>query len=147
MSKRVRVKTYGDASLDMTPIIDSVFLLLIFFMVTTVLKNPAQLKMTIPEAYNPTKMDKKIITVELTADGVIAVAGKQVALDQFDAFLVQEKQKTQNKTMVIKADKDAKHGDVLKLMKLAKEVQIEQIGIVVEDMTEKAKNSAAPAAK
>jgi biopolymer transport protein ExbD len=147
MAKRVRVKGYADATLDMTPIIDSVFLLLIFFMVTTVLKNPAQLKMTIPEAYNPTKMDKKIITVELTADGLIAVAGKQVALDQFDAFLVQEKQKTQNKTMVIKADKEAKHGDVLKLMKLAKEVQIEQIGIVVEDMTEKEKNSAPPVAK
>lgn len=147
MARRVKSKVYGDASLDMTPIIDSVFLLLIFFMVTTVLKNPAQLKMTLPDAFNPTKMDKKIITVELTADGTIAVAGKQVPLDQFDALLVQEKQKTQNKTVVIKADKDAKHGDVLKLMKLAKEVQIEQIGIEVEDLTEKGKNSAPPVAK
>lgn len=146
MSKRVKQKIFADATLDMTPIIDSVFLLLIFFMVTTVLKNPAQLKMTIPEAYNPTKMDKKIITVELTADGIIAVAGKTVPLDQFDAFLDQEKKKTQNKTMVIKSDKEAKHGDVLKLMKLAKEMQIEQIGIVVDDLTEKAKN-AAPVAK
>ena len=142
MAKRVKQKIFADATLDMTPIIDSVFLLLIFFMVTTVLKNPSQLKMTIPEAYNPVKMDKKIITVELTADGTIAVAGKPVALDQFDAFLVQEKQKTQNKTVVIKADKEAKHGVVLQLMKLAKEVQIEQIGIVVEDLTEKGKNSA-----
>jgi len=147
MAKRDKKKIFDDAKLDMTPIIDSVFLLLIFFMVTTVLKNPAQLKMTLPEAYNPTKMDKKIITVELTADGIIAVAGKQVPLDQFDAFLVQEKQKTQNKTVVIKADKDAKHGDVLKLMKLAKEVQIEQIGIEVDDLTEKEKNSAPPVAK
>jgi biopolymer transport protein ExbD len=141
MARRNRAKVYSDATLDMTPIIDSVFLLLIFFMVTTVLKNPSQLKMTIPDAYNPNKMDKKIITVELTADGIIAVAGKQVALDQFDAFLVQEKQKSQNKTVVIKADKEAKHGDVLKLMKLAKEVQIETIGIQVENLTKDEKSS------
>jgi len=146
MGKRIKKKIFADATLDMTPIIDSVFLLLIFFMVTTVLKNPAQLKMTIPEAYNPTKMDKKIISVELTADGIVAVAGKTVPLDQFDAFLDLEKKKTQNKTVVIKADKEAKHGDVLKLMKLSKAMNIEQIGIVVEDLTEKAKQSA-PVAK
>lgn len=146
MGKRIKKKIFADATLDMTPIIDSVFLLLIFFMVTTVLKNPAQLKMTIPEAYNPEKMDKKIISVELTAEGIIAVAGKTIPMDQFDAFLNLEKKKTQNKTVVIKADKEAKHGDVLKIMKLSKAMNIEQIGIVVEDLTEKARQSA-PVAK
>ena len=143
---RINLDDNESHTIELAPLIDCVFLLLIFFMVTTVLKNPAQLKMTIPDAYNPTKMDKKIITVELTADGIIAIAGKQVPLDQFDAFLDVEKKKTQNNTVVIKTDKEAKHGDVLKLMKLSKEMNIEQIGIVVEDLTQKGKGSA-PVAK
>lgn len=138
MAIRRKESLVGEAQLDMTPLIDCVFLLLIFFMVTTVFKNPAQLKMTLPEAINPKKLEAKQITVELTADGTIAVNGKTVSIDQFDAYLTMEKQKTQNKSIVIRADKEAKHGDVLKLMKLAKGVAIEQIALAVELPSEKA---------
>jgi len=119
--------------MDMTPMIDCVFLLLIFFMITTVFKNPAQLKMTLPDAFNPTKLDTKQITIELDAEGTIAIDGKTVTFDSFDSFLVNEKQKTQNKSIVIRADKNAKHGEVLKLMRLAKGVSIETIALSTEN--------------
>jgi biopolymer transport protein ExbD len=120
-------------AMDMTPMIDCVFLLLIFFMVTTVFKNPAQLKMTLPDAYNPQKIDKKTITVELDAEGTLAIDGKPSTIDQFDSFLVNEKQKTGNKSIVIRADKAAKHGDVLRIMRLAKGVGIETIALSAEN--------------
>lgn len=141
MSKREKKGFIEEAKLDMTPIIDCVFLLLIFFMVTTVFKNPAQLKMTLPDAYNPKKLEKKIITVEITADGIIAINGKQVTIDQFDAYLMAEKQKTSNKSVVIRTDKETKHSQVLKIMKLAKAAQIEQISLATEDLSEKEKSA------
>ncbi|MFA6470648.1 MAG: biopolymer transporter ExbD [Candidatus Latescibacterota bacterium] len=122
-----------EPAMDMTPMIDCVFLLLIFFMVTTVFKNPAQLKMTLPDAYFPTKLDSKQITIELDAEGTIAIAGKQATIDQFDSYLVNEKQKSGTKSVVIRADKAAKHGDVLRLMRLAKGVGIETIALSADN--------------
>lgn len=137
MARRQKSSILNEGELDMTPMIDCVFLLLIFFMVTTVFKNPQQLKMTLPDAMNPKKLEQKQITVEVSAEGAMAVNGKTCTIDQFDAFLIAEKQKTSNKSVVIRADKDAKHGDILKLMKLAKSVEIESIALAVEDLSEK----------
>ena len=137
MAIRKKESMVPGAKLDMTPIIDCVFLLLIFFMVTTVFKNPAQLKMALPDALHPKKLEQKQITIELNAEGVIAVQGQQVTLDQVDAFLIAEKQKTHGSSVVIRADKNAKHGDVLKLMKLAKGVQIETVAMAVDDLSQK----------
>jgi len=131
---RRKASILGEAALDMTPMIDCVFLLLIFFMVTTVFKNPAQLKMVLPEARNPIKIDQVKITVEVDKDGQVAVNGQITSIDQFDAYLVAAKNKTQSKQIVIRADQEAKHGDVLKLMRLAKAVQIETISMAVEDL-------------
>jgi len=133
MARRKKDEGPLGPAMDMTPMIDCVFLLLIFFMITTVFKNPAQLKMTLPDAYNPAKLDKKQIIVELDAEGTIQIGGKPVTFDSFDSFLVNEKQKTGNKSIVIRADKAAKHGDVLKLMRLAKAVAIETIALSTEN--------------
>jgi len=133
MPKKRKDEPRLEPAMDMTPMIDCVFLLLIFFMVTTVFKNPAQLKMTLPDAYNLTKLESKQITIELDAEGTIAIAGKQATIDQFDSYLVNEKQKSGTKSVVIRADKSAKHGDVLRLMRLAKGVGIESIALVAEN--------------
>jgi len=125
--------------LNMTPLIDCVFLLLIFFMVTTVFKNPQQLKMALPEVQNPQELDKRQLVCELDAEGNIALNGKITSFDSFDAFLISEKQKTGNNMLLIKADVAAKHGNVLKLMKIAKEVQIETVAMAVEDINREEK--------
>ncbi len=125
-----------EESLNITPLIDCVFLLLIFFMVTTVFKNPAQLKMELPMADNPLKIEQRHIIVELDENDSIALNGKMVPLETFDAFLINEKKISGSSTLLIKADVAAKHGTVLKLMKMAKAVNIETIGMAVDTETE-----------
>lgn len=139
---RKKESLQNEAALDMTPMIDCVFLLLIFFMITTVFKNPSQLKMVLPEAWHPVKIEQVKITVEIDGDGNMAINGKPTTLDQFDAFLVAEKNKTQTKAIVIRADQNAKHGDILKMMKLAKAVGIEQISMAVVDLNQIEENKA-----
>ena len=122
-------------AIDMTPITDTSFLLLIFFMITTVFKNPSQLKMVLPEAWNPVKVEQVKIVVELTDQSEMQINGTPFTFDQFDAYLVSEKTKTQTKNIVIRADQNAKHGEVLKLMRMAKAVGIETISLSVEDLS------------
>ncbi len=121
-----------DDSFNLTPLIDCVFLLLVFFMVTTVFKNPAQLTLKLPIVENPMDLDKRQIIAELNDEGQLALAGKAVTFDSFDAYLQTEKQKLGINSLLIKADEDAKHGDVLKLMLLARAVQIESIALAVD---------------
>ena len=128
-----RKSVLEEEGMNMTPLIDCVFLLLIFFMVTTVFKNPVQLDMILPDAENSMTLDKNQLVAELDADGNVALNGVVTSFDAFDALLVAEKQKTGTNSMVIRADVAAKHGNVLRLMKLAKEVQIETIAMAVED--------------
>jgi len=126
-----------EEGLNITPLIDCVFLLLIFFMVTTVFKNPAQLKMVLPNANNPVTLEKRQLVVELDDEDNIALNGKITPIDSFDAELISQKQITSNNTLLIKADVGAKHGTVLKLMKLARGVGIETIAMAVEPVGEK----------
>ena len=126
----------SEEGLNITPLIDCVFLLLIFFMVTTVFKNPAKLKTTLPIAENPFTLDKRQLVCEVDADGNIALNGTVVSFDSFDTYLVSEKQKTGNNTLLIRADESTKHSDVLKIMKMARSVQIETIAMAVENTAE-----------
>ena len=130
--KRKKGPILEDDIFNMTSLIDCVFLLLIFFMVTTVFKNPAQLTLTLPIAQNPQELDKLQLVAELDDEGNVALNSKVVAFDTFDALLVNEKQKFGVNSLLIKGDENAKHGDVLKLMKIARSVGIETIAMAVD---------------
>jgi len=133
---RKKQQLLEEDSLNITPLIDCVFLLLIFFMVTTVFKNPAKLTMTLPIAEHSMKLDKRQLVCELDSDGNIALNGQLATFDSFDAYLVSQKQETGNNSLLIKADVAAKHGDVLKLMTIARSVQIETIAMAVDEATQ-----------
>ena len=121
---------------EMTPLIDAVFLLLIFFMVTTVFKNPVELKLSLPDANFPMQLEKKQLVVEVDAEGSLAINGQSVSFDSFEAYLAQEKHKTGNNTVLIRGDVATRHGDILKLMKMARAQQIETIAMAVNDLSE-----------
>lgn len=130
--RKGRGSVLEDDSFNLTPLIDCVFLLLIFFMVTTVFKNPAALQITLPVVQNPTELEKSQLVAELDDQGNVAINSVSISFDAFEAYLMSEKQKKSINTLLIKGDVDAKHGDVLKLMKMARAVEIEQIAMAVD---------------
>lgn len=139
MATRPRKSVAEEQAIDMTPMTDCVFLLLIFFMVTTVFKSPALLNVHIPTVDNPMKLEKRQIVAEVDNQGKIALNGNEASLESFDAYLLTEKTKTGNKILLIKADNETKHGLILKMMVLARSVGIEQISIAVNTKEAKAK--------
>lgn len=119
----------------MSPLIDCVFLLLIFFMVTAVFKNAPALDLLLPDAENSVKLDQKQLIAEIDADGNVALNGVVGSLDSFDAMLVNEKQKRGMNSLLIKADAAATHGNIITMMKLAKGVQIETISLATSSFS------------
>jgi len=129
---RKRDSVMESDALEITPLIDCVFLLLVFFMVTTVFKNPAQLKLALPMAQNPQLLDKRQLICEVDADGNLALNSQMVSMDTFDAYLINEKTNLGVNSLLIKADENAKHGEIIKIMMIAKSVQIESIAMAVD---------------
>ncbi len=68
---RVRVKRRIGIRLDMTPMVDIGFLLLIFFMCTTVFRQPQAMEITLPEANAPNVKvsQENVLTLKLMNDG------------------------------------------------------------------------------
>ena len=134
--KKKRESVLESDEINITPLIDAVFLLLVFFMVTTVFKNPAELKLTLPDASKPAQFDKKQIVVEVDDGGAIAINGQSVSTEMFETYLAQEKHSSGNNTILIRADIETAHGVILKIMKMARAQQIETIAVAVNDLSE-----------
>ena len=150
MAKKKR-KTEGGVDLDMTPMIDVVFQLIIFFVVTLktadsinpdiVLeygKNGPQLKadeykvppvtVEVKRYYKPTDFLKK---AGRPTGRVVSINGAVMSLEQLRSILRNiAKTRGTNFPLLIRADKDAPHEDVRAVMNVCNEVGIWQVSFV-----------------
>ena len=119
--------------LEITPLVDVVFLLLIFFLLTaTFVRNP-NIPIRLPQAsVNQVTPQKRDIMVGITTEGEIRYESKTITING----LRREMQKIHTdapETMVlIQADRQSRHGRVVEVMDLAKQVGFERIGIAIE---------------
>jgi len=108
-----------EAALMMEPMIDCVFLLLIFFMVSSVMRVPPPFTVTLPESSTKHEFPRKKFNMFISTDGRIAIDDQEMGtLDDMELFLSAHEQ--QISTLIIKADKRAKHGVVIDVMERAK---------------------------
>jgi biopolymer transport protein ExbD len=117
----------------MTPLIDVVFLLLIFFMVSTTFVYTNSLKVNLPKAKGESVETKKNINIVITKQGVITIDGQQVSKLTFSAKLKELYNKNPNATVIIQADKDSRHGDVVFVMDESKKAGYDRFAIAAEE--------------
>jgi biopolymer transport protein ExbD len=83
----------GGVGFNMTPMIDVVFLLIIFFLVSNHLaKQEVQYKLPLPEAQSGLKeqpSEKPRLTVNVLVDGTLLLAGRQVTAEELRARLAE----------------------------------------------------------
>ncbi len=122
--------------MDMTPLIDCVFLLLVFFMVTTVFKQPYSLQVELPEATQAQVVEEKKLVASITADGRMEINRHPVTLENLEQVLQREKVGTRSLTLVVRTDKKTKHRHLLDLFEVAKRVGIEKIPLATDNFKE-----------
>ena len=126
-----------EQELNMTPLIDCVFLLLIFFMVTTVFKQPYSLQVLLPEAQQAQIVEEKKLVASITADGRMEINRHLVTLDNLEQVLLREKEGTRSLTLVVRTDRETPHKYLLDLFEVAKRVGIEKIPLAAEELRKK----------
>ncbi len=118
---------------DLTPMIDVVFLLLIFFMIsTTFIENPG-FKIDLPDASaEQLTKDEKEVQVYLTASGEIYLEREPVSMQELADALTGYQAAAKQMTFLLMADKEALHGKVIALMDLAKTAGFGQLAIATD---------------
>jgi biopolymer transport protein ExbD len=101
--------------INMSPLIDCVFLLLIFFIVTTVFVEETGVEVRKPQAASAQDMDKHSIMIALTADGQIVYGERQISLGSVRG-LVSRQLREQEVPVIILADSDARTSPLVDLI-------------------------------
>ena len=114
-------KQYADAKLDMTPMIDVVFQLIIFFVVTAAMQDKAMetnvLMAMAPNGPVETVKDPRTVTVDVVADGTIQIMKSRISEGQLLTVLNNARKTSgQSTPIVIRGDLTTKHEAIKRVM-------------------------------
>ncbi len=127
---RLKRRLEDDGGLVLTPLIDMVFLVVIFFMLNTTLSiNPA-ITVELPEAYTSQAVLQEEIVVTLAVSGEIYIGKQTVLRDRFAAELKKEMVRLQCTDVILQADELLPYRDVVEIMDLARLTGVGSISLV-----------------
>jgi biopolymer transport protein ExbD len=133
--RETRGRRRVEPRLELTPLIDVVFLLLIFFLITTsfVQSDDQQLPLNLPRAAAgeaPTKGEK--ITLFVQKDGSLQIGDEQVRAGEVRKRLEELYKADPSVQLNVKGDRDTAYGSVTTLIDEAREVGFEKVNLVVK---------------
>lgn len=122
------------AEIELTPLIDAVFLLLIFFMTTTVFVRATQLRVELPEATHYDRLEpEKELNLRVSSEGELELNGRLTSMAELRGWLEGEKVRTGSSTLIITADADTPHGFVIDAMEVAVMAGVTKIDVETKE--------------
>jgi len=139
---KIRRRARQEVGIDLVPLIDVVFMLLIFFMVSTTFLKETELEVDLPEATADVRSaDDDVIEVTIGADGSYAVNGRMLVNNQLATLMKALRQVSEgdmSRRLVITADADARHQDVVTAMDAAGQLGLTRLSITTRNPDESA---------
>jgi len=124
LKRRTEIKK---GQLDTTPLIDVVFLLLIFFMLTSNFVVQPGIRVSLPKAVSSEVIRSENLAVTLTGQDLLYLNDEPITMQELVPRIRQAAQ--ENKTVLLKADTNASLGRVVEIWDLCRESGIPQINI------------------
>ena len=122
----------GPGEIDLTPMLDVVFILLIFFIVTSVFVTEAGIDVSKPQASTAEPKSKDLILIAVTSDGEVWMNGEAIdprfIRSEFELRLAD----APNSSVVIQGDENATNDMVMAIMRAAREAEIANVSISTE---------------
>jgi len=118
-----------EATIDLTPLMDIVFIMLIFFIVTTSFIKEAGVDINRPSANTSERKERGNILVAITANDEIWIDKRRVDIRAVRANIERLKAENPEGSVVIQADKESKNGLLVQVMDQARMAGVSNISI------------------
>lgn len=119
----------GDPSIDLTPVIDTVFNLLIFFLVgTTFLQAEREMKIVLPVAASAAPISAMVqdLIVNVDAQGAIIVSGKPMSAEDLSAFVSQAVAGNPQQKVTVRGDRATAYANIVTVLDICKSAGIQE---------------------
>ena len=118
-----------DAAIDMTPMLDIVFIMLIFFIVTTSFIKEAGVEVNKPQASQSSAQKNANVFIAITEDGKVWLDKREIDVDRVRSNLERLLAEQPTDIIIVQADKKAKHGVVMEVMDQSKASGMDRIAV------------------
>jgi biopolymer transport protein ExbD len=118
---RFRKSSRPAVAINIAPLVDVVFLLVIFFAVSTTFLETAGLKLELPTSSSTAQREPRELTVLLGSDGTLSFEGDTLSHDDLRGRLSEALEESDRKIVVLRADTSTAHGEVVRVMDLIRE--------------------------
>lgn len=123
----------ADAEINLTPMLDIVFIMLIFFIVTTSFIKESGIDVNRPSAKSAVTKERTNAIVGIKRNGEIWIDKRQVDIRSVRSHIEQLLAGNQNPSVVIAADRDVKAGIMVQVMDQIRMAGIENVAIATQD--------------
>ena len=130
--RRRRSKRQDEDEVNLTPMLDVVFILLIFFIVTASFVKESGMDINRPDAAMAVRKERGNILVAITPTGQIWIDRRQVDVRAVRANIERLHAENPQGAVVIQADRESKNGLLVEVMDAAKLAGVENVSIAAE---------------
>jgi biopolymer transport protein ExbD len=121
-----------DAAVDISPLIDCVFILLIFFIVTTTFVKDVGVEVNKPQTMSQEQLEKQSIMIAVTDEGQVVYGGEAIGVAGVRQLVRRELAKDSEVPVIIKADSGSPAGTLIEVVDAAKLAQAKKVSIATE---------------
>ena len=133
MKRKKHTSADDEAQIDMTPMLDIVFIMLIFFIVTTSFVKEKGLEVNRPkENQNQINQPSKALSIRIDELGKIMMNGREVDIRRVVANIQTFLAENNTDSAAIQAHENTEHGIVVEVMDQAKEAGIAKVSVLVK---------------
>lgn len=125
-------KKSASAEVNMGPLLDMVFILLIFFVITTNFNRQTGVEVNKPKSQSAVSQGAKTIMIGITKEGTIHIHGRQVTSDGLIRVLTREIAKRPDATVIIVGDRGSTLGRSVEVMDLCARAGISKVSVAAE---------------
>jgi biopolymer transport protein ExbD len=119
-SLQQRVEQDNDKGIDLSPLLDVVFIMLIFFIVTTVFVNETGIEVDKPQAVTTTDLERTVIMIAIADTGEVVYDGANIGAVGVRATVAQLLRTQPDRPVVVQADKKVPTGLLVQVIDEAK---------------------------
>ena len=129
LRNKIKLRKHN-VTIDLAPLVDVVFQLLIFFMLSSSFTFQSGIKVRLPKVVTSDVIRQENFIITISSENIIFLNDKVMTLNELEAFL--EVKKSLDRTFLIKSDRRASVGRVVDIWDLCRKLGIEKVNIATD---------------